>query len=118
MVDFLEGKLPLSIEMQRTDARRLLNTVDDTTKGLPILGGITSPLLKTVGGVTDGLPIVCYPSPLPIPRRHANVCAISSVLPEVKAKHNNNNLCNSINMHNPLNTRLWLHTSLRRRNQC
>lgn len=38
--------------------RRLLNTVDDTTKGLPIVGGVTSPLLKTVGGVTDGLPIV------------------------------------------------------------
>jgi hypothetical protein len=39
----------------------LLNTVDETTKGLPIVGGITSPLLKTVGGVTDGLPIVCIP---------------------------------------------------------
>ena len=39
----------------------LLNTVDDTTKGLPIVGSITSPLLKTVGGVTDGLPIVCIP---------------------------------------------------------
>lgn len=37
----------------------LLNTVDDTTKGLPIVGGITSPLLQTVGGVTDQLPIVC-----------------------------------------------------------
>jgi hypothetical protein len=36
----------------------LLNTVDQTTKDLPIVGGITSPLLKTVGGVTDGLPIV------------------------------------------------------------
>lgn len=47
--------------MQSTDARRLLNTVDDTTKGLPIVGGITSPLLKTVGGITDGLPIVSYP---------------------------------------------------------
>lgn len=37
---------------------RLLNTVDDTTKGLPIVGGVTNPLLKTVGGVTDELPIV------------------------------------------------------------
>lgn len=36
----------------------LLGTVDDTTKGLPIVGGITSPLLQTVGGVADGLPIV------------------------------------------------------------
>jgi hypothetical protein len=42
----------------------LLNTVDDTTKGLPIVGGITSPLLKTVGGVTDQLPIVSLPPPL------------------------------------------------------
>ena len=32
--------------------------MDDTTKGLPIVGGVTSPLLKTVGGVTDGLPVV------------------------------------------------------------
>jgi hypothetical protein len=66
MVDFLEGKLPLSIKMQTTHACRLLNTVDDTTKGLPIVGGITSPLLKTVGGVTDGLPIVSSPL-YPIP---------------------------------------------------
>jgi hypothetical protein len=36
----------------------VLNTVDDTTKGLPVVGGVTSPLLKTVGGVTDGLPVV------------------------------------------------------------
>lgn len=39
----------------------VLNTVDDTTKDLPIVGGVTSPLLKTVGGVTDGLPIVSLP---------------------------------------------------------
>jgi hypothetical protein len=45
-----------------TDTGRLLNTVDETTKGLPIVGGVTSPLLKTVGGVTDGLPIVCFDS--------------------------------------------------------
>ena len=36
----------------------LLNTVNDTTKGLPIVGEVTDPLLQTVGGVTDGLPIV------------------------------------------------------------
>lgn len=36
----------------------LLNTLDQTTKDLPIVGGVTSPLLKTVSGVTDGLPIV------------------------------------------------------------
>jgi hypothetical protein len=47
---------------QRTDTGRLLNTVDEATKGLPIVGGVTSPLLKTVGGVTDGLPIVCLDS--------------------------------------------------------
>jgi hypothetical protein len=36
----------------------VLNTVDDTTKGLPVVGGVTSPVLKTVGGVTEGLPVV------------------------------------------------------------
>ena len=60
-VDFSEGMLtpapPLLVK--ETDTGRLLNTVDETTKGLPIVGGVTSPLLKTVGGVTDGLPIVC-----------------------------------------------------------
>jgi hypothetical protein len=35
-----------------------LDTVDETTKGLPVAGGVTSPVLKTVRGVTDGLPIV------------------------------------------------------------
>jgi hypothetical protein len=42
----------------------VLNTVDDTTKGLPVVGGVTSPLLKTVGGVTDGLPVVSLLSPV------------------------------------------------------
>jgi hypothetical protein len=40
--------------------------VDGVTKELPVVGGITSPLLKTVGGVTDGLPIVSLPLILPI----------------------------------------------------
>lgn len=63
-VGFLEGMFALAPFFfgQRTDTGRLLNTVDETTKGLPIVGGITSPLLKTVGGVTDGLPIVCLDS--------------------------------------------------------
>jgi len=34
------------------------DTVNQTTKGLPIVGGVTEPLLDTVGGVTDELPIV------------------------------------------------------------
>ena len=34
------------------------DTLNQTTKGLPIVGGVTEPLLDTVGGVTDGLPIV------------------------------------------------------------
>jgi hypothetical protein len=34
------------------------DTLNKTTKGLPMVGGITEPLLDTVGGVTDGLPIV------------------------------------------------------------
>ena len=34
------------------------DTLNQTTKGLPIVGGITEPLLDTVGGVTEGLPIV------------------------------------------------------------
>ena len=37
---------------------RVTDTLNQTTKGLPIVGGITEPLLDTVGGVTDGLPIV------------------------------------------------------------
>ena len=36
------------------------DTLNQTTKGLPIVGGITEPLLDTVGGVTDGLPIVSF----------------------------------------------------------
>lgn len=66
VADFLEGnKSSPFLSRSKTNARRLLNTVDETTKGLPIVGGITSPLLKTVGGVTDGLPIVRL-SPLPV----------------------------------------------------
>lgn len=63
-VDFSEGMFALAPTFfgQRTDTGRLLNTVDETTKGLPVVGGVTSPLLKTVGGVTDGLPIVCHDS--------------------------------------------------------
>jgi len=34
------------------------DTLNDTTKGLPVVGGITEPLLGTVGSVTDELPIV------------------------------------------------------------
>ncbi len=53
------------IHGRRSEKGRLLNTLDETTKGLPIVGGVTSPLLKTVGGVTDGLPIVCLLNPHP-----------------------------------------------------
>ncbi|KAF2280497.1 uncharacterized protein EI97DRAFT_391669 [Westerdykella ornata] len=36
----------------------VLNTVNDTTKNIPVVGDVTDPLLQTVGGVTDELPIV------------------------------------------------------------
>jgi hypothetical protein len=49
------SKLPLLLILTN---HSVLNTVDETTKGLPVVGGVTSPVLKTVGGVTDGLPIV------------------------------------------------------------
>jgi hypothetical protein len=35
-----------------------LDTVDNLTKGLPVVGEVTSPVLKTVGGVANGLPVV------------------------------------------------------------
>jgi hypothetical protein len=49
---------PLGALLSRSPS--LLNTVDETTKGLPVVGGVTSPLIKTVRGVTDGLPIVRF----------------------------------------------------------
>jgi hypothetical protein len=38
--------------------RSLVDTVGQTTKSVPVVGGVTDPVLKTVGGVTEGLPIV------------------------------------------------------------
>lgn len=65
MADSWEGKLSLlSLGLASTNLCSLLNTVDDTTKGLPVVGGVTSPLLKTVGGVTDGLPVVSFQDPI------------------------------------------------------
>ena len=104
--------------MQRTKPRRLLNTVDDTTKGLPIVGGVTSPLLKTVGGVTDGLPIVSSLNLFHFPSTTADMI-ISSELQAVKGKPNNNNLYNNTNTHNLPNTRPWRRTSRKhKRSQC
>lgn len=97
--------------------RRLLNTVDDTTKGLPIVGGVTSPLLKTVGGITDGLPIVSSLTLIHFPPSKANMI-ISSELKAVKAKPNNN-LYNNTNTQNPHNTRPWRRISHKhKRSRC
>lgn len=93
----------------------LLGTVDDTTKGLPIVGGVTSPLLKTVGGVVDGLPIVRLAlSPLSHPSLLANPLhrsdpAVSAANPNSNTQHLNNNTTSR----NQSNTRLRLPTSLR-----
>lgn len=65
--------LSSSTEVAGADDSSLLNTVDDTTKGLPIVGGVTSPLLKTVGGVTDQLPIVSLFLPYPQTEPHADM---------------------------------------------
>lgn len=60
--DFLEGihspRFYIVKVWRLTSHARVLNTVNDTTKGLPVVGQVTDPVLQTVGGVTDGLPIV------------------------------------------------------------
>ena len=99
-----------------TNPRRLLNTVDDTTKGLPIVGGVTSPLLKTVGGITDGLPIVSSLNLFHFPSKADMI--ISSELQAVKAKPNTN-LYNNTSTRNPHNTRPWRRTSHKhKRSRC